>query len=85
MKTLEFRSLSKKYKSKYALREFSATLENGVYGLLGTNGAGKTTLINLFMGIIPGEGGNIYIDGKNNRSMGADFLSNIGKYIFFMQ
>ena len=45
MKTLEFRSLSKKYKSKYALREFSATLENGVYGLLGTNGAGKTTLI----------------------------------------
>ena len=78
MKTLEFCCLSKKYKSKYALREFFATLENGVYGLLGTNGAGKTTLINLFMGIIPGDGGDIYIDGKNIRSMGADFLSNIG-------
>lgn len=73
-----FEHLSKKYKGKYALRDFSATLENGVYGLLGTNGAGKTTLINLFMGIIRRDGGEIFIDGKNIRQMGADFLSNIG-------
>lgn len=73
-----FEKLSKKYKGKYALRDFSATLCNGVYGLLGTNGAGKTTLINLFMGIIPGDGGEIFIDGKNIRSMGAEFLGEIG-------
>ncbi len=73
-----FEKLSKKYKGKYALRDFSATLRNGVYGLLGTNGAGKTTLINLFMGIIPGDGGEIFIDGKNIRSMGAEFLGEIG-------
>lgn len=73
-----FEHLSKKYKGKYALRDFSATLENGVYGLLGTNGAGKTTLINLFMGIIKSDGGEVSIDGKNIRQMGADFLSNIG-------
>ena len=42
---VQFQNLSKKYKGKYALRDFSATLENGVYGLLGTNGAGKTTTI----------------------------------------
>lgn len=70
--------LSKKYKGKYALRDFSATLENGVYGLLGTNGAGKTTLINLFMGIIKRDGGEIYIDDRNVRTMGADFLGQIG-------
>lgn len=75
---VQFQNLSKKYKGKYALRDFSATLENGVYGLLGTNGAGKTTLINLFMGIIKGDGGEIFIDGKNIRSLGADFLDNIG-------
>lgn len=73
-----FKVLSKQYKGKYALRDFSATLHNGVYGLLGTNGAGKTTLINLFMGIIPGDGGEIFIDGKNIRSMGAEFLGEIG-------
>lgn len=75
---VQFEHLSKKYRGKYALKDFSATLENGVYGLLGTNGAGKTTLINLFMGIIKGDGGEIYIDGKNIRKMGADFLDNIG-------
>lgn len=75
---VRFEHLSKKYKGKYALQDFSVTLENGVYGLLGTNGAGKTTLINLFMGIIKSDGGEIYINGKNICQMGSEFLSNIG-------
>lgn len=75
---VQFDGLSKAYKGKYVLRDFSATLENGVYGLLGTNGAGKTTLINLFVGIIKSDSGEIYIDGQNVRDMGADFLGNIG-------
>ncbi len=73
-----FSHLSKKYRGKYALHDFSATLENGVYGLLGTNGAGKTTLINLFMGIIPGSGGEICMDGRNIRKLGPDYLGEIG-------
>lgn len=75
---VQFEHLSKKYKGTYALRDFSVTLENGVYGLLGTNGAGKTTLINTFMGIIKSDSGSIYIDQKDIRTMGADFLGNIG-------
>ena len=74
---VSFEHISKKYGAKYALKDFSATLTNGVYGLLGTNGAGKTTLINAFMGIIPAQG-EIFIDDTNIRTMGADFLGNIG-------
>lgn len=75
---VRFSNLSKKYRGKFALHNFSAELDNGVYGLLGTNGAGKTTLINVFMGITKGDGGEIFIDGKDIRTMGADFLGNIG-------
>ncbi len=74
---LRFEHLSKKYTNKYVLRDFSATLHNGVYGLLGTNGAGKTTLINLFMGIVSGSG-EIFMDGHNIHALGADYLGQIG-------
>ena len=74
---VQFKNLSKKYGGKYALKNFCAELSNGVYGLLGTNGAGKTTLINSFMGIIPSEG-EIQIDGKNVRDLGAEFLGMVG-------
>lgn len=75
---VQFENLSKKYKGKYALKNFSAELENGVYGLLGTNGAGKTTLINLFMGIIKSDSGRILVDGQDVRDLGTEFLGNIG-------
>lgn len=59
---------------KYALKDFTTELTEGVYGLLGANGAGKTTLINIFVGIL----GSNRIDGQDARTLGKDFLSKIG-------
>ncbi|CAH0117816.1 MULTISPECIES: ABC transporter ATP-binding protein [unclassified Paenibacillus] len=73
-----FQGISKQYKGKYALQDFSAELENGIYGLLGTNGAGKTTLINIFVGILRSDQGQVLINGTDARSMGVRFLSHIG-------
>ncbi|REK67062.1 MAG: ABC transporter ATP-binding protein [Cohnella sp.] len=73
-----FKHISKQYKGKYALNDFSAELENGVCGLLGTNGAGKTTLINIFVGILKSDNGQVLIDGVDAGSLGVDFLSRIG-------
>ena len=76
--TITFENISKKYGGKYALNSFSAELHEGVYGLLGANGAGKTTLINIFVGILKPNGGEIYMDGTNIRNMGREFLAQIG-------
>ena len=73
-----FQNLSKQYKGRYALKDFSTELHEGVYGLLGANGAGKTTLINLFVGILPSDGGRVLIDGKDAKELGSDCLSQIG-------
>lgn len=73
-----FNGISKQYKGKYALKNFTSELDNGIYGLLGVNGAGKTTLINIFVGILKSDQGQILINGKDVRSLGIDFLSHIG-------
>ena len=75
---LQFENITKKYGKKYALYNFSVTLGNGVYGLLGTNGAGKTTLLNVFMGITRANGGIIRLNGKDISGIGSDLFSNIG-------
>lgn len=75
---LEFIGLTKSYKKKMVLDHVSAVLNNGVYGLLGANGAGKTTLINIFVGILKGDGGKILVDGEDAAKLGKEFLSKIG-------
>lgn len=75
---IKFQSLSKRYGRKYALRDFSATLTGGVYGLLGANGAGKTTLISILVGILKKDGGEVLIDGARAGTLGSDFLAKIG-------
>lgn len=73
-----FKGISKQYKSKYALKNFTSELESGIYGLLGVNGAGKTTLINIFVGILKSDQGQVLIDDVDVRNLGTDFLSHIG-------
>lgn len=75
---ISFEGVSKKYKKKWALKDFSSHLEDGIYGLLGENGAGKTTLINIFVGILKSDQGRILIDGRDIEKIGIGFLSQIG-------
>ena len=75
---LQLKNLSKSYGKKKALKGFSASLGTGVYALLGPNGAGKSTLMNIISGNLPPDSGKVLWDGKDTRTLGADFRSILG-------
>lgn len=75
---LTINELSKEYGSKKAVRDFSATLTNGVYGLLGANGAGKTTLMRMICDVQTETKGAILLNGKNIHDLGEQYRSVLG-------
>jgi lipopolysaccharide export system ATP-binding protein len=63
---LEARRLAKRYKARTVVKDVSLQLRNGeVVGLLGPNGAGKTTCFYMMVGLVPLDGGSIFLDGKD--------------------
>lgn len=57
--------LSKKYGSRFALKDADIHIRQGdIYGLIGRNGAGKTTLLKMINSQIVKTSGEIYTGGK---------------------
>lgn len=75
---LKLEHVTKQYKDKIALDDFSITLTPGIYGILGENGAGKSTLMNLITDNSKRTSGNILLDGKEILHMGAEYRRHIG-------
>ncbi|NUR31696.1 MAG: ABC transporter ATP-binding protein [Catenulispora sp.] len=62
---LETRSLGKRYRKLWALKDFSVSLPaNKVIALVGANGAGKSTLMSIAAGILPATEGEIAVAGR---------------------
>lgn len=70
--------LTKHYGKKIAVDCVSATLKTGVYGLLGANGAGKTTFMRMLCAILESTSGEVFLDGKDIITMGADYRNILG-------
>ncbi len=65
MSQLRADHLVKRYRSRLVVKDVSLSVENGeVVGLLGPNGAGKTTCFYMMVGLIPLDGGDIFLDDK---------------------
>jgi lipopolysaccharide export system ATP-binding protein len=59
-------SLRKRYKVRHVVKDVSLEVRSGeVVGLLGPNGAGKTTCFYMIVGLVPLDGGEIFLDGRN--------------------
>jgi ABC-2 type transport system ATP-binding protein len=58
--------------------DFSCTIPNGIYGMVGINGAGKSTLLKLLLGLIHPQHGEILINDKNMKTQRFELLKSIG-------
>lgn len=70
--------VTKEFDKKYAVEDFSAEFERGVYGLLGPNGAGKTTLMRMMVDLLTPSSGNIQLDGVDISELGASYRDKLG-------
>lgn len=67
---LEIKNVTKTFKEKVAVNNFSMELQSGeCVGLIGPNGAGKSTLIKVISDIIDPNAGEVLLNGKNISKM----------------
>ena len=61
---LEMKQIVKKFPGTLALNHVDFNLKSGeVMALIGENGAGKSTLMNVLMGVLKPEEGEVYLQG----------------------
>ena len=61
---IECRGLTKAYRGRRVVRDFSMTVEAGdIYGFVGRNGAGKSTLLKVISGILKPTTGSVQVNG----------------------
>lgn len=75
---LHINNLNKDYSKVKALKGFSATLTQGIYGLLGPNGAGKSTLMNIIADNLKADKGSITLNDEDIISMGHRYREILG-------
>ncbi|MEO7727703.1 MAG: LPS export ABC transporter ATP-binding protein [Burkholderiales bacterium] len=79
MSRLRADQLKKRYKSRVVVKDVSLEVSSGeVIGLLGPNGAGKTTCFYMMVGLVPLDGGEIYLDDKRLTHMPIHRRANLG-------
>lgn len=70
---LQITNLNKTYGDHHALKGLNLTVNKGeVFCLLGQNGAGKTTTINISLGFLAPDSGEVLINGKKVGKDGND-------------
>ena len=80
---LRFENVCFSYKnSKKVLKDLTFDIKKGEFiGIIGLSGAGKTTLIDVLMGLLPADSGQIFVDEQKIDENNVNALRNIIGYV----
>lgn len=68
---IEFKKLNKRFGQKVVLADASLKIESGkTQVILGGSGSGKSVLLKCILGLMPVDGGQIYLDGEDITTLG---------------
>lgn len=72
---IQFKSLSKDFKTKEVLKDVSLNIEEGkLVAVIGESGCGKTTLLKMINGLIKPTSGKIFIKGQDIQQLNVIML-----------
>ena len=73
------KSISKSFDGRIILRKIDVSLNQGeMLGLLGSNGAGKSTFMNIVLGLLKPDFGNIFLGNSNLTNLAIHERSRLG-------
>ena len=76
---LAAKSISKSFDGRIILRKIDVSLNQGeMLGLLGSNGAGKSTFMNIVLGLLKPDFGNIFLGNSNLTNLAIHERSKLG-------
>lgn len=79
MNTLRAEKLVKRYRRREVVRNVSMEVARGeVVGLLGPNGAGKTTSFYMIVGLVPADGGRIFLNDREVTNLPVHARARLG-------
>lgn len=91
MAVLELRRVAKSFGGKTVLRDLELTVpENSIFAFVGRNGAGKTTTMNIILGLLRADAGEVFVCGERvkygetptNRHIG--YLPDVPEFYSYM-
>ena len=79
MNPVEFQNIQKSFGRRAVLQGLTWSLAPGsITGLLGNNGAGKSTLMQILLGLIPADSGEVALLGDAVTALTANVRRRIG-------